>query len=1448
MYNKYWRRIKRLLIWLFGQKPEVVYDETCPTCGPMESPSCDEADPECQDVRTKARLLLERYDYIYTKNKHKGKKRKSKEDCAPAAVAYDLINSKNRCKYAGAVQTYKGITYVCMECVDCDGSDGNTGVYLNNNPGLDLRADSNQTGPISVPTGDSGQTGTISLPTGDCMLDKSCPEAECGYWYYVNNMVLTNPLGHVSIEGREARNRVKTSDSAPLTIREGCNYDICDPRQEGFCGEDCDCYYFQDNSFRCARKDDPNTPGTGDPVDPGDPGDPNEIDLTHCKRCCLLMDYSDDQLKEFGWGYCVPCRKICESVVTPGVDPGQNGSTGCAPELIYDSTGCKVIGVKPVILARGALGYWESTEKYPMTKDCEGEYIYGSDAGKPIRHHLMPSAALEPHFMSFQSGVVSHLDPGNKEWGNSYARFVRLEITGVPIPLNPPKPLSQTEPYTFMIIPRDEGNKSVRASGLYVNTFMGVIHGEKFAVPKNGVNSLEYFDKNIYYGGTDSHRGGENMDEGAMVFFSPDTEFNRPALTADTVKLELPLFGKGMRHGMCASGDRPESAFVSRENAKGTIQSVNLNHYMSINRHNLAINKCVVDVSYAPANSIVDKGSKFTYPLLNLYRESSVYIEVKDGPVVLHHPRSMTSNNNGHPGKSLGYDGTSDYSFLGDTLYHMCPIHYANGWYGSLKTFMPAQYGGLVRQTYREICHVSWKELESGRIKTSAGDSFINIHSLVRKSYVSDKIMKDISPLAAGGGFAGGGRLWSKLMRNLFETIGLEECGTCPDSGDPSDPRNSVTERGPSDAIREYAPGQCWNGLGNPPEPTQKDIYFPNVQKTLIWYIVQSDVNLHFRETGSVDAGEVHAKSLKGLNHSSEYPLNSNWKIGFLNRFYVISKEMTKWQMILRVTINFCFTYGIGLVLIVWLFTSAIGAIDDMNISWTNFNIGWIIAGIMGIGSIGIGIAWIILWASSDLDNKAWDAMLGIDGCRPDITEYSSGSGGRTASAHRIRDGRVKNFEDNYFSYNYDHSRGNHIVVSSGMPDPYSTCVCPWDTTYEILYSNKQNPLSPTDAYRNFKVNNYLEIPSDTGKLKEMFLMGNKVFVRTSDMLYSLQTGTKQIQLNSEEVAWLGSGDVLGDPLPWFGGLKEGRGGTNDPNASVSTRWGRISIDVEARSIFIFDGSNYREIGAEGMKRFLDKHMPFTGTGIRDEKTPNGVGYSIGVDNELSLIHITKQDVKPWTLTFDMESESWVCWEFFSPLVYIWDRHKAYSFDKNKLWRHNEVGVFQNVYGKTVEMLIDFVIRSQEDYEAFQYESTEVYSEFDEYDGVGYVKKDDVFFTETGAYNGYQSSGLMPLIYSNDMPILQRNIQDDTIILYSNLHRNRRFNELIDRALAKGGRMFSSLDEDIYTDFKEEVLDDRRVDDKLIDNHLVQRLRYHGREDIKIILRGIRTNIQTEIK
>lgn len=62
-----------------------------------------------------------------------------------------------------------------------------------------------------------------------------------------------------------------------------------------------------------------------------------------------------------------------------------------------------------MFVIEGINSYWESKDfTYPDLVDCDGNSVFGSDAGLPIRHHKLPDTTLEPHFYGAQDKLVNY--------------------------------------------------------------------------------------------------------------------------------------------------------------------------------------------------------------------------------------------------------------------------------------------------------------------------------------------------------------------------------------------------------------------------------------------------------------------------------------------------------------------------------------------------------------------------------------------------------------------------------------------------------------------------------------------------------------------------------------------------------------------------------------------------------------------------------------------------------------------------------------------------------------------------------------------------------------------------------------------------------------------------------------------------------------------------------
>lgn len=1087
----------------------------------------------------------------------------------------------------------------------------------------------------------------------------------------------------------------------------------------------------------------------------------------------------------------------------------------CEPKIIYADAACCIIKeVIPCIDEVIDPIVYVSCEKYPDEERCcaEGK-TFGPYAGKNIQHFRMQSLAQQPHFISYHDGVPTSEHRDNHEYNNSFARFLWMEFSGIPIP-TPDEldvPLCPANPFTINWEQRSEADDTVLASGVILGTYEGETLGETMLFGNHGTNSPVHVDRWINNGGRHDTEIAPTVP--AYRFFSPDTSFDRPALRADYMLNAMTLTGRGWRHGLYAEGPDPDSSFVGKKNRKGARASMNLNKWEVVPNSDI---KCVAAASYVPANSILDKSDEFTKSLCNLNRPSCVYIET-DGQRI----------------------DMVDTSFNRDVENHQAALT-GTAQYVSLNKFVPNAYGGATDSVYFPI----WQGLTENIDKTTGkatvlvrtGDTFINYWSLKDTSYVSNHVARHPRGIKPNFEFGGGITLpwpFSSIFRKLFDTISADcNCGSVPLGGN---------------SLRDPRANNAENGSGT------RDRYFPQVQTQLISFPVESRVNLGFQ--GSGDSPETSTyRDLNGQTFDSSFDGGDGaYERSWMDRYFGTMCENPKWKCTFRTLANFIFTYVVGALLIIKGLDILTKALTGTQVGLV-FTIFSIVAVGMGILLMLVGFIWIIAWANTDLDNRLIDNLIGFTDCFPDKPPKANGDGDA-----EMKDSRVQGLEDNYFEYNYDFSLINKISPVLGIPAGFDPCNCKDETTYPVWHSNPQNPQSKRDAYRNFKTNAYFDIPMHYGTPKKMLNLGSSVFLQTTDAMFQVMSGNVEMKADGSNVYLETSGNFLRSPQLIIGHIPEGMGGTNDPNAGEITKWGYVNVDVEARQIYLFDGRSYQALGDFGMTKFFDNYMPYEALAnkrdvVRDERAKDGVGYSIGVDNEKNILFITKTDSpdgkkkRNWTLSFDMENQSWIGYEYFHPLVYARDRYRFFSYNGNKMWKHNKVGEFSSVYGERVPMVVDFVITDPETLSTFRWQNSTVSADFDKWDDYGLVPVDKMFFSHIGAYNTFQSSGMLPVKFQESRKGLEKNTQDPSIIPVSSLHRDWRLDKLINKAHTKGGRLISSQRNDFFTTFNQQVIGDKMIDNELTDNYMVMRLVYDVNDTkVRVLLKHVRTEANPEI-
>lgn len=1202
----------------------------------------------------------------------------------------------------------------------------------------------------------------------------------------------------------------------------------------------------------------------------------------------------------------------------PGGDPKEKSPVpfDFKFDYIYDTDGCTIIGVKPKKYATGKFGYWHTEELYPYTENCDCGYIYGPNAGSNVRLHKVPSISKEPCFVSFSGGVPNQFDSGNIEDKESFVFFISPRFTNIIPPKNPPKPICTINPFSINYAERTEANKSVIGSGMAISCFKGEIQGDPYMFPKHGCNSWERFDRSIEPTGPSTFRGGTAVSRvtsydrtpanvSPYIIHSADFHFRKPPLDASHCLFELEVYGRGYRHGLGAKGERAEVMWRDVQNQKGTRQSLLLNHYRRVLGSNRGgyVRKCVNAMSEAPSDSVVFAGQEFKYPLCNLWRESSIYTEMA-GPVLPFVEGDKQGMGTYYGGADNDGDNASDRSFTGDTLWHQMPIHDVRAHLVSFVRYLPYQYGSPISNTYIPFGLEGTEEnLKTGSIEGVMGDSYVGYLSFRRTSYISDKTNRKITTQQFRAGLLIKTAIFNQFFGNIllfiFRSLGLRNGGHIPNSGDASSYINMFG------GLRRHGsfvgdnnvqhPGEFTDGFLPPPftpdtatlpingsDRNAGDNYFYHLLKSNVWTWMNSDINPAYRELGEPEAMEIYWPKLKGKKLDSSYPDGYDWKKTYLNRFFVRWVENASIKLIFSALFILIFVYGVG----IWMIVEGIqGIITGFQAvgggDYTLQTVGGILAAGIGAILVLLGVGWIWHWITSDDDNKLAESLVRMKNMRPDVKNPVEVNR-RNYATYSFNNSRIEQFEDNFWGYNPDNNQYNVHEFSYGMSDPYNTCICPEERSVKVPYSNKQNIESQIDAWRNFKVNNYVDIPPDNGKISKIFKLGNRVYVHTTDMLLDLQTGNRTVSLDSGTLL-LGSGDLFGSPLPIFGGVVEGYAGLKDPNAAIVSNWGYIFPDREGRELFLFTGDSPKSISNEGLRGFMQNNMNFQLLEAYpdfphvDNKYKNGIGYSIGVDHRLNRLMFTKIDYKPkngitfknggfyngdaqialgdsdhfdnasFTRSYYPVTKEWISRHFYIPALYAWDRFDMFTFDKKGMWKHNIPNKFNNIYDKHTPFVVDVVVNEPKLGTTFDYDGTVVDAEIHIWNGSQYIKNSKITFDKLVAFNSHQSTGEMPLLLDEKEDVVKRSIERLDRIRINYEHRLWVFNGLRDHIINPEEPLFDTEYGNSIPRVNASNIADYVTSEILSDNHIIYRFIFDSREDVKFFLKKIMTKVDLNL-
>lgn len=228
-----------------------------------------------------------------------------------------------------------------------------------------------------------------------------------------------------------------------------------------------------------------------------------------------------------------------------------------------------------------------------------------------------------------------------------------------------------------------------------------------------------------------------------------------------------------------------------------------------------------------------------------------------------------------------------------------------------------------------------------------------------------------------------------------------------------------------------------------------------------------------------------------------------------------------------------------------------------------------------------------------------------------------------------------------FYDINLDYMRKNEEKLFYHLPIEYNCCN-KVDTEIEsfpmrIHYSQQSFQEERTDNYRVFLPNNYRDIEGENGEITDLFKIGNKLYISTTEGLWLLPQNLQQQTTDNGLIVFIGTGDFFNIPPIKISDSKLGSGGTKHKWATNKTDKGVILVSEAESKVYHFSGelSPISDMGMQqwfknNLKSFLGAQFSLL-SGIEfpnsnNPYNPEGVGIHSVYDGELDRILITKRD------------------------------------------------------------------------------------------------------------------------------------------------------------------------------------------------------------------------------
>ena len=428
----------------------------------------------------------------------------------------------------------------------------------------------------------------------------------------------------------------------------------------------------------------------------------------------------------------------------------------------------------------------------------------------------------------------------------------------------------------------------------------------------------------------------------------------------------------------------------------------------------------------------------------------------------------------------------------------------------------------------------------------------------------------------------------------------------------------------------------------------------------------------------------------------------------------------------------------------------------------------------------------------------------------------------------------------NYYKYDYSLSvsklLSNYVSFSAILPRTYDPDIAETCYTYysgRVLYSLPQDSEQARDSWRIYLPNNYKDFEYDVTAFKPINRTGSLILFKDAEP--TSFTGVDQLQTAAGTKITIGDGGLFAQPFQSLVNADDEfeYGSCQDTKSVVNTPYGTFWMSRNTGKILHYTGGSIVDIAMNGMRYWFALHLPYVLTTQFPEfdlleNTVVGLGCQSVYDPVYEIVYFCKRDFKAkseavkynttgkyfyvekqsgteiielgdpayfencsWTISYDPKTKMWISFHDWHPNHLLGSNEHFYSVNDKSFWKHNSVcDSYCNFYGKDYNFEVEVPVNTGAAITTIK--SIEYTLEVLNYsaDCIDPYHVLDANFDYAMIYNTEQNSGLLKLNLKPYKPNILLNypivLQDKIEILFSKEENKYRFNQFWDATKDRG--------------------------------------------------------------